>query len=258
MQQNVILREDLDFNASVPLYLQISSILQQKISNGALQIGDSLPPELSLCKDLNLSRSTIRKAFTQLEHEGKILRKQGIGTIVCEPKLRRNLNTLYNFSSEMVGLGIKPSSDVLKFEVTKPNPVIAQQLNIPETNSIYKICRLRKGDGKPLLLEKAYIPTIFLPYLTEEDLNDSLYAMITQYTGTFPAEATETYEAVVLTEREAKQLNCKPNTPAFRIQRVSKNSNGDIFEYTTIIAPGDRNKYEITLNKNDVIYKKVM
>ena len=72
---------------------------------------------------------------------------------------------------------------------------------------------------------------------------------------TFPSEATETYEAIVLSEKEAKLLCCQPCTPAFRIQRVSKNSNGDIFEYSIIIAPGNRNKYEITLYQKNIAFQ---
>ena len=42
---------------------------------------------------------------------------------------------------------------------------------------------------------------------------------------------------------------------SLRIQRVSKNSNGDIFEYSIIIAPGNRNKYEITLYQKNIAFK---
>ena len=95
--QTIVLKENLDLNSSAPLYIQIANILRQKINDGSLKVGDSLPAEMLLCKDLGLSRSTIRNAFALLEQEGKIIRKRGLGTIVCEPKLRRNLDTLYNF-----------------------------------------------------------------------------------------------------------------------------------------------------------------
>lgn len=254
-QQNYILKEHLDLNSITPLYKQIANIFLQKINNGTIKVGDQLPAELVLCKDLELSRSTLRKAFNELEQEGRIVRKRGVGTIVCEPKLSRNLNTLYNFSSEMLNLGITPSSDVLSFETIKPEPYVAGKLNISEDMDVYKIRRLRKGNSKPLLLEEVYIPTIYLPHLSREDLGDSLYALISQYTGTFPSEATETYEAIILSEKKAKLLECPPNTPAFRIKRVSKNSNNDIFEYSIIIAPGNRNRYEITLYQKNTTYQ---
>lgn len=236
----------------VPLYAQLTSIIRCAIADGTLQVGDMLPTEESLCSSLHIGRSTVRKAFSQLESEGKIVRRRGKGTFVSKPKLRRNLNTLYNFSNEMAELGMTPSSEVIRFEVRRPDPFIAAQLHIEESEYIYRITRLRKADGKPILLETAYIPVIYCSGLTWDDLNDSLYALIHEHTGALPAEAVEIYESISLREREAAYLNCKVGSPAFRISRTSKNTNGDIFEFSTILAPGEINKYEITLRRNDV------
>ena len=104
------------------------------------------------------------------------------------------------------------------------------------------------------LLETAYVPTKFCPNLTKVDMGDSLYAKIIEYTGVLPYTATETYEAILLEEKYAELLECQTNSPAFKINRVSTNENGDIFEFTTIIAPGDRNRYEITLQRNNDMF----
>jgi len=253
-----ISKSDLNYQSSVPLYSQLVSIINQKISNGDLKVGDLIPTEISLCKKLELSRSTVRKAMAQLEYEGKILRKPRRGTFICKPKLRRSLNNLYNFSNEMHELNLHPSSSVLHFEVITPSLVISKQLEISEYQKVYKIIRLRMVDQKPLLLETAYIPVNFCSNLTIENLSDSLYAMINEYTGAQPMEAMETYEAVILKEKEAKYLECNVGIPAFKITRTSRNTNGDIFEYTTILAPGDRNRYEITLHKNNIFYTKIV
>ena len=83
---------------------------------------------------------------------------------------------------------------------------------------------------------------------------DSLYAKIIEYTGVLPHKAVETYEAILLKEKYASLLECRPNSPAFRINRVSTNENSDIFAFTTILAPGDRNRYEITLQRNSDMF----
>lgn len=257
-QMSPITVNDLDYYSSVPLYLQLSNILTRKINDQELKANDHLPTELFLCKTLNLSRSTVRRAFAILEREGVIIRKPRLGTLVCKPKLNRNLNTLYNFSYEMACLGMVPSSKLLRFEIGKPNPTAMSQLNISENESVFKITRLRIANDRPILVETAYIPFRFCRDLTEDKLNDSLYTLISQYTNAQPKEATEVYEAVSLKEREAELFGCRAGTPAFKIMRTSTNTNGDIFEYSEIIAPGDRNQYEITLHRDDVQYKKIM
>ncbi len=250
--------DNLDFYSTTPLYSQLANVLIQKIENQELKINDKLPTELSLCKSLGLSRSTVRRAFSILENRGLVMRKQRLGTIVCKPKVKLSLNTMYNFTNEMLSMGMIPSSKVLRFEIGKPNSYVAEQLNINENTPVYKVTRLRIANGKPILLETAYIPTRFCGNLTAENLNDSLYSMISEHTNSLPMEAVEVYEAITLKEKEAKLFGCKSGTPAFRIIRTSKNTNGDTFECCIRIAPGDRNRYELSLYRNDVSYTKII
>lgn len=254
--ESVIAREDIDWGSSVPIYSQISSLLKQRINRGVLKVGDMLPSEMYLCDELHISRSTIRKTFAQLEADGLIVRKRGKGTFVAEPKLKRNLNNLYNFSTEMRMLGFKPLSRLIAFDLIKPSAKVANQLGVLESELVYKIVRLRLADGNPMLLETAYIPQKFCPDLSEEELTDSLYALISDFTGALPMEAVETYDAVLLTEKQAKLLDCMTGAPAFKIQRVSKNTAGEIFETSTIIAPGDKNRYQIALRRDNISYSR--
>ncbi len=251
-------RQNFDYVSPVPLYVQLYKLINSKIVERIWKPGDILPPERWICNELELSRTTVRQALNQLAQEGKIVRTKGKGTVVVKPKLRRSLNNLYNFSSEMMELGMTPHSKLVSFEVIKPPAFAAQQLEIEQKTKVYKICRLRYADNESLLLETAYIPVRLCPNLTAKELNDSLYAMIIEYTNALPAEASEVYEAIALTEKQANLLNTKPGMPSFRIQRTSKNTNGDIFEYSVILAPGNRNKYEITLKRNSIDYTRIV
>ena len=60
------------------------------------------------------------KAFQLLEQKGCIARHRRKGTFVCEKKLKRNLNNLYNFTTEMHAIGLTPSSAVISFESVLP------------------------------------------------------------------------------------------------------------------------------------------
>lgn len=248
----------IDQESDIPVYQQLAGVFSSMITNGGLSVGDSLPTENALCQRLNISRSTVRQAFQMLEDDGLIVRKRRIGTRVCKPKLKRNLNNLYNFTTEMLALGLNPSSRVINFRTMHPPVKIATKLNIDQSRTVFLIQRLRMANGEPLLLETAYIPTNFCANLTKSRLNDSLYAMISEYSGVAPGEASETYEAVGLTKQEAVLLNAHPGDPALRIQRTSKNTAGETFEYCTIIARGDRNKYQIVLKSTGIQYSRVL
>ena len=241
-----------------PVYLQLSNYFSARISSGELREGDALPTETALCKLLSISRSTVRQAFQMLEEEGVIVRKKRVGTRVCKPKLKRSINNLYNFTTEMIALGLTPSSKVLSFTTVHPPVKIAETLHLSAGESCFRIERLRLADGEPLLMETAYIPTRICPQLAREQLNDSLYATIRDCSGSSPQEAVEIYEAVTLVKRDAELLHMRAGEAGFRIQRISKNTAGQIFEYCIELARGDRNKFQIVLKNSGVQYSRVI
>jgi GntR family transcriptional regulator of arabinose operon len=70
----------IDFNSLLPKYYQLKEHLKGLISSGEIAPGEQLPSETELVGQFRLSRHTVRKAFAELEHEGRIFREQGRGT----------------------------------------------------------------------------------------------------------------------------------------------------------------------------------
>ncbi len=81
--------------ASGPLYLQIIHSLKREISEGRLAAGTSLPSFRRLAEDLLVSVITVKRAYEELEREGIIYRRQGLGTFVSEvaPDRSRTVKT---------------------------------------------------------------------------------------------------------------------------------------------------------------------
>ena len=68
----------------LPLYRQIIDGIKRAISDGDLSGGESLPSFRRLAEDLLVSVITVRRAYEELEREGIIFRRQGLGTFVAE------------------------------------------------------------------------------------------------------------------------------------------------------------------------------
>ena len=66
------------------LYDQIVAGLKREISEGRLPPGSSLPSFRRLAADLMVSLITVKRAYEELEKEGIIYRRQGLGTFVAE------------------------------------------------------------------------------------------------------------------------------------------------------------------------------
>src|ERR1700722_2064344 len=70
-------------NNGQPLYLQLIEQVRHGIENGALQHGDQLPGIRTLAQDLLVSPATVVKAYAELEHEGLLELRQGLGAFIC-------------------------------------------------------------------------------------------------------------------------------------------------------------------------------
>jgi DNA-binding LacI/PurR family transcriptional regulator len=81
------------------LYQQIKLDIIEKIERGVFLPGDKIGTEKELCKEFNVSRSTIRRALADLEKSGKIERLLGKGTFVKE---KNNYNVSSNNKTIMV------------------------------------------------------------------------------------------------------------------------------------------------------------
>lgn len=62
------------------VYLKIISLIIEGIQKGDLLPGEQLPVERDLAKKLNINRSTIQRAFSELVSRGILIRKLGSGT----------------------------------------------------------------------------------------------------------------------------------------------------------------------------------
>jgi GntR family transcriptional regulator len=67
-----------------PLYQQIVTAVKREVGAGRLAPGSALPSFRVLAEELLVSVITVKRAYEELEREGIIYRRQGIGTFVAE------------------------------------------------------------------------------------------------------------------------------------------------------------------------------
>jgi GntR family transcriptional regulator len=72
------------------LYQQIVDGLKREVSEGRLRPGTSLPSFRALAEDLLVSVITVKRAYEELEREGIIFRRQGLGTFVAKTAVDRS------------------------------------------------------------------------------------------------------------------------------------------------------------------------
>jgi GntR family transcriptional regulator len=83
------------------LYQQIADQLKREISEGRLKPGATLPSFRTLAEDLLVSVITVKRAYEELEREGIIYRRQGLGTFVADHGHDRSREAKLNTAQEL-------------------------------------------------------------------------------------------------------------------------------------------------------------
>ncbi len=91
----------IDRNNRLPLYIQLKELIIEKIENGEWKRGEAIPTEMDLQKTLEVSRTTVRQAFTELVFEGILERKLGKGTFVADEKFKPTRPGITGFTKDI-------------------------------------------------------------------------------------------------------------------------------------------------------------
>ena len=96
--------------SSVPLYEQIKNAIKENILKNKVKEGEQLPSVRTLSKDLKVSILTVKKAYDELEEEGFVESRQGLGTFVAgkdsEVKREEMQKELENHLIEAIKLSV--------------------------------------------------------------------------------------------------------------------------------------------------------
>lgn len=160
-------------NSAVPLYKQIANVIAQDIKDGKYNYGDRLPSELTLKDTFGVSRITIRAAISELMEEGLLVRSQGKGTFIAQPKAIMPASDHPGFTQSCLLAGRTPSTKLLSIDYTYPSPAECLFLNLNETDKVIVSKRLRFIENYPTVIETNHYITDF-DFLFNEDLNGSL------------------------------------------------------------------------------------
>jgi GntR family transcriptional regulator len=72
----------LNQGSGLPAYLQLVQQVRQALRMGSLDVGDKLPTVKEVVAEVAVNPNTVMKAYWQLEHEGLVEGRQGVGTFV--------------------------------------------------------------------------------------------------------------------------------------------------------------------------------
>ena len=93
------------------LYQQIVDRLKREVSEGRLKPGAALPSFRQLAEDLLVSVITVKRAYEELEREGIIFRRQGLGTFVADHARDRSREAKLATARELLRDGFREAAE---------------------------------------------------------------------------------------------------------------------------------------------------
>lgn len=163
--------------------------------------------------------------------EGYLIRRRGAGTFVRDWKSVQ-MPHIYTLNGATEDYGDKVETEVLSFDVIRPDTLMAEKLSISEDDFVYKIIRLRHIDQNPSIMEYTYMPLDVIPNLKREHLQSSIYAYINDELGRKVHSAFVKVAGVRPSELERDKMNLRDTDFLMEVEQVVSLDNCKVFEYS--------------------------
>lgn len=240
-------RNQFNRDSGKPLYLQLKEQLTLLIQQGKWSEGSLIPTEMEMKQEYGISRATVRQALNELEDEGIIERRRGVGTIICHQRIKPELMKLTSFSEDMRSRGLIPGSKTIDVEFTVPSSKVRESFNIETDEKVWRVCRLRLASDEPFGIHDLYLPPALS--FSPRELNNisSYYQLLEEKHGLKPAHASETLTASIANKAEASLLKISEGAPLLVIWRNTYTEENQIIESVKVIYRADRYEYHIQL-----------
>lgn len=102
----------LNEDSLTPLYQQLMEDIKTSLAEGKYMPDEKIPSEPELSELYHVSRITVRRAIEELCTEGYLVKKQGKGTYVSQPKVMRKIaqnGDVMGFSEACRACGMQPA-----------------------------------------------------------------------------------------------------------------------------------------------------
>ena len=195
-------------DAPEPKYWHLRTVLVRALDS-EFRAGEVLPNERDLSARFGVARATLRQALDQLELEGRLVRRRGIGTLVAAPRMGVPVTeTAGRDSWRIVDAGYAPAP-----------AAVAATLGIPADEPVHAVRRLRMMHGQAIGAETLFVPDAVVPHVpaifAKSSVADSSRArsVLRQLQRLELDGESRSVELGVAEEEQARLLERPPGTP---------------------------------------------
>lgn len=224
------------------LYVQMYSIVKEKIEDREWPAGSQIPTEDELCRTYDVSKATVRMAIAELVRNGYLRKQQGKGTFVSHALPDLGITMKTKLTEDMFGEGVTARKEVLMKGFKSPPEDVRHFLK-PQGEVFYILCK-RVVQGEPAYLEESFIPVDVVPDIAEFDVCQTpFYEMMQQSSATKIQKVLQMIEISEMTGDAASILKAGSGTSMLMLHRLLVGTDGKPLAYTRLM--GDGKKYKL-------------
>lgn len=227
---------------------QVYEWVADAIRRGVYPPGSRLPGERELAAMLEVSRTTLRQALSELADAGRLRRSAQRGWFVPRPVVGEPPSVLQSFTEMARARGLRPTSHILERKVRPATFDEAERLRVPPSASVLVIRRLRGMDDVPICLDSTVLVGSRVHELDELDLEDrSLYALLAEHCGIAVARSSYAVHARAATPDEARLLDIETGAPVLAGDEITYDSKEIPILSSTTAYRGDAYRFHADL-----------
>jgi GntR family transcriptional regulator len=233
----------------LPLYQQIHHLLRHRIVTGEYPAKSKIPSENELCRELAVSRVTVREALRELVHANMLTKVHGKGAFVAADTPRRLQTVKYaGFLEDLQERVLKLTVTDVEVKTVTAALDISEALELERGSDIVRIRRLRHIEGEPFSFTVNYLPVEIGARIRAKELYSVPLLRILQSELRIPiVRAQETIEAVPADPEVAQRLGISVLHPVMHMRRVMFTTPNRPFEVVETFYRADKYHYSVNL-----------
>ena len=200
--------------APEPKYWHLRTVLVRALDT-EFRAGEVLPNERDLSARFGVARATLRQALDQLELEGRLVRRRGIGTLVAAPRMGVPMID----SADSRPGSARDSWRIVDADFAPAPAAVATALGVPNEEPVHTVRRLRMMHGQAIGTETLHVPDAVVPNAPGSFIKHSLAessrarSVLRQLQRLDLDGESRTVELGVAEEEQARLLERPPGIP---------------------------------------------
>jgi GntR family transcriptional regulator len=209
---------------SLTAYQEVKQKITEDLVRGRFPMGQALPAEKDLSKELDVSIGTLRKAVDELVAEGIVVRRQGKGTFVAEHDVKRLLYYFFHVVKHDADKKINPRVDLVSLLSASANKEEAEKLEIKEGAAVWRIINRLYLEDRCVMIDHITLDKNRFKNLTRTDFiqrEGSIYQLYQMKYGQTIVRSSERLRAALAGKQYSEWLGLKANSPVLVIRRIA-------------------------------------